>query len=109
MADQENEALRQRLDAAKRVIRAGGTVNNDLVTVYSENHGDQKVPLIFCLLQEYHIPVSFQTIKWIRLRLKSVTVGANGHISLQYMSVNHGKCSKGIWNCLEALVHEVRS
>lgn len=105
-----NRIAEEKITDAIRIVKDGGRVENEPITICKTVDDRKTIPLVTCLMRKYNISVPIRTQGWINDKLASVTFPneAGDTIGLTYAKVNNRPCSGAVFSYLSELMRVVR-
>lgn len=104
-----NRKAEEKISAAKDVIRNGGRLQNDSVTVYKDRYDSSTYSIINHLMRMYNIDVPLRTQGWINDKLANAKIENGKCETLQYRKVKGAQCSQRFFDCMNELITAVRA
>ena len=105
---QKNQEAEEQIAAAEAVLRNGGRLENSTVAFYRSRYDYSSYSIVNHLMRKHGVAVPLRTQGWINDKLKAVTVGDDGAISVNYRKAKGAKCSEKVFDCLFDLVRAVK-
>ena len=108
--EERNRVAEQKVEAAVRIIKEGGVLQNDTVEFYRARHDSSAYSIINHLTRKYGVDVPLRTQGWINEKLHSVTIKNGRCEQLQYMRhmrSKGAKCSQKFFECMDNLISAV--
>ena len=105
-AEEINAKAKQEVEAAIKIIREGGRLNNDRID-YCAGDGVHNESLILFLMRRYKVDVPLRTQGWICSKLANVTIKDGRCDGLQYYKAKGAACSQRFFDCMNELVQKV--
>lgn len=105
-AEEINAKAKQEIEAAVKIIREGGRLNNDRIDYRVGDVGHNE-PIVLFLMRRYGVRVPLRTQGWICQKLVSATVIDGRCDSLQYMRSKGATVSQKFFECMNELIRKV--
>lgn len=109
---EDNERTAKIIESAKAILRNGGTLENEEITLRNENdyYEVKTRSIINHLLDMYNISVPIRTRGFINERLASVTISADlKGVSYSYFRRGNSKGSQKVYDLIYALIDKINS
>lgn len=109
---EDNERTAKIIESAKAILRNGGTLENEEITLRNENdyYEVKTRSIINHLLDMYNISVPIRTRGFINERLASVTISADlKGVSYSYFRRENSKGSQKVYDLIYALIDKVNN
>lgn len=107
---ERNREMEEKISAAKEIIRNGGNLRNDPITIYKDRYNSSSHSVINHLMDMYNINVPLRTKGWINDKLATAKIEENGTCeSLQYRRVKGAQCSQKFFEYMNELIAAVRA
>lgn len=104
-----NQKMEERISVAKGIIRNGGMLQNDSITLYMDRYNSSTYSIINYLMRMYNINVPIRTQGWINDKLANVKIENGKCETLQYRKVKGGQCSQKFFDCMNELIVAVNA
>ena len=105
-AEEINAKAKQEIEAAVKIIREGGRLNNDRIDYRVGDVGHNE-PIVLFLMRRYKVGVPLRTQGWICSKLANVTIKDGRCDGLQYYKAKGAACSQRFFDCMNELVQKV--
>ena len=105
-AEEINAKAKQEFEAAVKIIREGGRLNNDRIDYRVGDVGHNESIVLF-LMRRYKVDVPLRTQGWICSKLANVTIKDGRCDGLQYYKAKGDACSQRFFDCMNELVQKV--
>lgn len=105
-AEEINAKAKQEIEAAVKIIREGGRLNNDRIDYRVGDVGHNE-PIVLLLMRRYKVGVPLRTQGWICSKLANVTIKDGRCDGLQYYKAKGAACSQRFFDCMNELVQKV--
>ena len=105
-AEEINAKAKQEFEAAVKIIREGGRLNNDRIDYRVGDVGHNESIVLF-LMRRYKVDVPLRTQGWICSKLANVTIKDGRCDGLQYYKAKGAACSQRFFDCMNELVQKV--
>ncbi len=102
-----NAKAKQEFEAAIKIIREGGRLNNDCID-YRVDDIDHNEPMVLFLMRRYKVDVPLRTQGWICSKLANVTIKDGRCAGLQYYRAKGATCSQRFFDCMNELILKVK-
>lgn len=99
-AEEINAKAKQEIEAAVKIIREGGRLNNDRIDYRVGDVGHNE-PIVLFLMRRYKVGVPLRTQGWICSKLANVTIKDGRCDGLQYYKAKGAACSQRFFDCME--------
>ena len=98
------------IDHAISLIKNGGIIKNDEITIYSDIDKYRTYSVIAYLFDKYNITVPIRTKGFVINRLASVTISADGNdVGITYYYKPNSKGSNSLYNYIYKLINAIRT
>lgn len=104
--EETNAKAKQEVEAAIKIIREGGRLNNDRIDYCAGDVGHNE-PIVLFLMRRYKVGVPLRTQGWICSKLANVTIKDGRCDGLQYYKAKGAACSQRFFDCMNELVQKV--
>lgn len=91
---EQNKLLQEEVSAAVQIIRNGGVLQNETVTVFRSKYDYRTHSIVNYLMRLYQVKVPLRTQGWINEKLVSVAIQDGKCASLQYRRMNKARSSQ---------------
>lgn len=105
--EKRNRPAEQAVSAAIQVIREGGVLKNETITLYQSRYSSSSCSIVNCLMRQYQVDVPLRTQGWINEMLSSVTVRDGRCEHYQFFHSRRGKGSQKFSECMNNLIRAV--
>lgn len=105
-AEEINAKAKQEIEAAVKIIREGGRLNNDRIDYRVGDVGHNE-PIVLLLMRRYKVGVPLRTQGWICSKLANVTIKDGRCDGLRYYKAKGAACSQRFFDCMNELVQKV--
>lgn len=102
-----NSEAEQIVEEAVNVLRNGGILKNQSVTLYRSRYDYSAYSIFNYLMRLYHIDVPLRTQGWINEKLSSATIQGGKCVSVQYLRVKKGQASQKFFELANELIRAV--
>ena len=106
----ENEKTDKMVAAAEEVLRKGGYLRNDTITVYRSRYDSSDYSIVNYLFRKYGVKCPIKTQGWVNSSLVRLTIDDGRCEHLNYRQQNkQSKCSQKIFECVNELIAAVNA
>lgn len=102
-----NKAARDVVEKAIQIIRDGGTIKNEEITVYSDDGVQKTYHLINYLMRLFGVDVPLRTQGWINGKLAEVLIENRTCNNLRYYKKKNGQCSQKFFEYMRQLISAI--
>ncbi len=103
-----DEETERKLTEAKRIIRDGGKLKNDVINFYISRYHSEGRSIVLHLMRLYGINVPLKVQGWINNKLANVSISDSGCVGYQYMRNGRAKGSQAFYGYMDALINAIR-
>ena len=108
--EKNNAEAQKTINSAISIIKDGGTVKNDEITLYTDIYTCKRYSVIGYLFDKYEIKMPIRTKGFVINTLNSITVSADGKdISYSYWKKGNSKGSTTIYTYIYQLIEAIRN
>lgn len=104
---QQNEVAEQKIEAAMAAIRAGGTIENEKITIYKTPSTFKTVTVVSAIMKTVGVEVPIRTKGWIERKLGYIIIRNGVCANLGFLKAKGCKCPEKIFDYLNQMVQEV--
>jgi len=106
----ENEKTEKMISAALDVLKNGGKLENDTITVYRSRYDSSSYSIVNYLFRKYGVNCPIKTQGWVNNSLRSLSIKDGKCYGLQRITHNkQSKCSQRIFECVDELIAAVNA
>lgn len=107
--EEQNRIAEEQVRKAISVLRDGGTLENDRITLYETRYDSECVCIVNYLMQRYHINVPVQTKGWIKSKLTGFIVSNGRCTGVRYRRAKGCKCSDKVFGAITDLINAAKA
>ena len=107
--EEQNRIAEEQVRKAISVLRDGGTLENDRITLYETRYDSECVCIVNYLMQRYHINVPIQTKGWIKSKLTGFIVSNGRCTGVRYRRAKGCKCSDKVFGAITDLINAAKA
>lgn len=102
-----NRSAEAAVSYAVQVIRQGGELRNETITIYESKYSRSTHSIVNYLMQKYHVAVPLRTRGWINEKLISATIKDGKCEYQRYLRANKERGSQKFFECMNDLIRAV--
>lgn len=107
--EEQNRVAEEQVQKAISILRDGGILDNDWITLYETRYDSECVCIVNYLMQRYHINVPVQTKGWIKSKLTGFIVSNGRCTGVRYRRAKGCKCSDKVFGAITDLINAAKA
>lgn len=107
--EEQNRIAEEQVRKAISVLKNGGTLENDQITLYKTRYDSEDICIVNYLTRYYHINVPIRTKGWISDKLMAFIIATDGHHKMRCRNVKGSKGSTRISTVLADLINAAKA
>lgn len=107
--EEQNRIAEEQVRKAISVLRDGGTLENNRITLYKTRYDSEDICIVNYLARRYHINVPIRTKGWISDKLMAFIIATDGQHKMRCRNVKGSKGSTRISTVLADLINAAKA